>query len=78
MPIHREFFKYELTEDELAMLLYLVNTFFPSSLGQIDVNMLKCYRLNILQEQITAVKDRVKPDFLHIYQSLCAKFNILK
>jgi len=73
--IHSEVFNC-LNEDELGLLLFGLNTFFPICAGQITPNLLKSYKIDILRQQIAYLKGTIKPEFYPIYNNLCAKFEV--
>ena len=74
MAIHSSVIK-DLSENEWEMLAFITNKIFPCCC-EIDQNIIKSYKIEILQQQITAGKDMVKPVYSDLYNLLCAKFSV--
>ncbi len=74
--LHHDFLNFVLTEDELAMLLYIVNNLEPLTFGlSHDINSLCWHRVDHLRNLADKYKDQVKEEYLPIWQSLRNKLN---
>lgn len=62
-----------LTEDELSMVLYILNTYYSSPFFEVDFSILITYKNHIFEERILSVKDKITEEGLPIYNSLCEK-----
>lgn len=69
-----------LNEDETAMLWYIVNkTGRPVITGiELDPSVFPSINRYWLVEKILASKDSIKPEHIHIYESLTSKLGYIK
>jgi hypothetical protein len=65
-----------LSEDELAMLLYIVNEFPPKPPCEVGFELLLAYKLKPLQAKVLAAKSRVTPEGADHFRRLCNKLQI--
>lgn len=65
-----------LSEQEMDMLLYIVNKISPPGFDlQIDENLLSTYKLDALLNLCSVHKDKVKEEYIKIYDSMLSKLN---
>ena len=62
-----------LTEDELAMLLYIVNSDPPLPIKEVTPGLILCYKDDILTFQVSQWGEKVKPEYKHIFDQLMFK-----
>ena len=70
--ISREFI-HLLSSDEKVMLLYIVNI-LNTPIYEIDLDIISCFNYSSLIEKIKNAKNKVKEEFLPIYNGLYEKF----
>jgi len=64
-----------LTEDELALLLYVVNVIDPMTIPKMEIGVkeLPWLRQQLLVEKLLKQKDKLKPEGQEVLRSLVAK-----
>ena len=66
-----------LSEDERNMLLFILNRYHPPLPGiEADLSIVKMYRKPALCQIIQKMREKVKPEALPIYNSLCQKLDV--
>lgn len=64
-----------LTDDELAMVLYIVNKIYTCGI-KISPQLLKSYKYKNLATHVYNSRPKIKDDYFPIYQGLCNKLKI--
>ena len=67
-----------LTEDELAMLLYIVNSDPPLPIKEVTPGLILCYKDDILTFKVSQWGEKVKPEYKHIFDQLMFKMSNVK
>jgi hypothetical protein len=67
-----------LTEDELAMLLYILNEEPPLPIKEVTPGLILCYKDDILTFQVSRWGEKVKPEYKHIFDQLMYKMSNVK
>lgn len=68
---------HDLDENELAMVLFVVNSISPvAGVGEVSPLGLTWFRKGTLEKKLVDAFDRVKPEFHPIYSSLLTKLNV--
>jgi len=65
-----------LTEDEWCILLYLTNVIHPPGFGmEVNEAILSAYKKDALLQICSHYRDRIKPEYEPIYDTLVGKLN---
>ena len=64
-----------LTRVELGVLLYICNELFTTSV-EIDEHTITAYKEKALEAKLRAAKERVKPEYIEFYKTICSKLDV--
>lgn len=65
-----------LTENELALLLFIMNRTFKTITEDFDLDNIKFIRQDVLKAKLLAAEQHIKEEYKDLYKSLCQKLNI--
>lgn len=66
-----------LTDDELSVIIYGINTYFPPlPIKEIDEHILSYYKGNILKNILLLIKDKLKEEYQCLIDSSILKLKI--
>lgn len=67
-----------LTEDELAMLLYILNSDPPLPITEVTPQLVLSYKIDALTWKLSQWESKVKDEYKHIYDQLMYKVSNVK
>ena len=66
-----------LSEDESALLLFVINRAFKTITEDFDLDNIKFIRQDVLKAKLLVAEQHIKEEHKELYKSLCQKLNIL-
>ena len=64
-----------LTRVELGVLLYICNELFTTNV-EIDEHTITAYKEKALEAKLRAAKEKVKPEYIEFYKTICSKLDV--
>jgi hypothetical protein len=64
-----------LTDDEMSMLLYILNTEPPLPITEVTPRLILSYKTDALTWKLSQWRDKVKDEYIHIFDQLMFKIS---